>query len=234
MIANGLKRDAERVKSSLKIVGQSLVATQPTVIHIPARYLDKDLAEISDSFRSLGVFAIEVDGHYCVCNTCANVYMTPSSVRTTMVDGSQYYLLEFDKGDVIVPNINLVKIDTLAYYVFDEFIFKGNIPWFLHYEDIAKLFFPETIRKYCGVNLGTSNVVLEMVAATMARDNNDKRRYYRQTSLEKEPFFVGLKSSVYGATNVTARLLGSYFDDNLLSATVNPTEKSENVEALLR
>jgi hypothetical protein len=50
----------------------------------------------------------------------------------------------------------------------------------------------------------------------------------------KPPTFIPFRSPIYGATNTTAKLIGAYFDDSINSALVNPSEKVEGVESLLR
>ena len=79
----------------------------------------------------------------------------------------------------------------------------------------------------------------QMFAAAITRDSANRAKYYRHTlsdlpSEDRPPTFIPLRSVTYGATNTTAKLMGSYWNDGLTSALVNPSEKTERIEQLLR
>ena len=64
--------------------------------------------------------------------------------------------------------------------------------------------------------------------------------YYRsvinnRSDLKKNPpVFIPLRSVVYGATNTTNKLAGSYFNEGVISALVSPSTRIEPIEELLR
>ena len=134
--------------------------------------------------------------------------------------------------------MELVKQATLVYKIFDEFIARGRTPWYLDYNDLAKLFM--SADRHAGVNLSTSHAILEMFAAAICRDSADKTKYYRHTVSSQDeihtrpPVVIALRNITHGATNTTAKLLGSYWNEGLTSALVNPSMKVEAIEELLR
>lgn len=233
-----LRRDPDAVKRTLIVKDDKVITTKTTYVYFPVRYAEKKLAEIASVIRTIGFFVTVVDDVYSVSKICADVSLRPSSISRKVIAEDEYYELQFDPGALLITNTNLIKNDTLPYYVFDEIVAKGHIPWYLNYEDMNKLFV--SVRKYAGVNLGTQNTIHEMIAASISRLKSDKTKYYRYSVNDRKSFsagdvsFVPFRSTVYGATNTTARLLGSYFDDNMISALANPSEKVEPVEALLR
>ena len=102
-------RDANIIKQNFKKLGSSWVAIEDCKIFFPCHYEEKKLAIISDSVRSLGVVMIAVDSKYAVLSVNAMIDFTPSEVSTVDMDGEKYYQLSFDKGSIVIENINVVK-----------------------------------------------------------------------------------------------------------------------------
>lgn len=76
-----------------------------------------------------------------------------------------------------------------------------------------------------------------MLLSVIARNPDDLNQFFRQVTTGKDlerVKFIQLRSSTHGANNTTARLLGSHFSDNLTSALVNPSDREENIERILR
>lgn len=235
-----LRRDPKRVQSALSITaGGQVVTSKPCRIYIPARYAEKQLANIGSEIHILGIYAIVMEGqYYAVSLANAMKRIEPATINTISIDDNEYYEFIFEAGDTVIADVNLVVNDTLPYHINDEIIAKGRIPWFLTYEDLGSLF--DSAEKYAGVRLGANDAVLEMIASSIARSEKDPRVYYRQVVKSKEdveknpPLFIAFRNISYGATNTTAKLMGSYFEASMTSALVNPSEKVEDIEELLR
>lgn len=240
MDIKNLTRDSQRVHTALAETPKgALVAVKALKIYVPLDYEDRKMAVIANEIRTTAIFAIVVDDQfYAVSLVTAMMQLTPSSTTVIKIDGEDYYEFSFDKGSEVCPNVNLVKDDKLVYRIYDSIIAKGHIPWFLSYEDVGKLF--TTALSHGGIRLGPNNIPLEMIAASISRQSKDRTKYYRHTlkSMAEQyvnpPAFVPFRSVIYGATNTTAKLMGAYFDDGLMSALVNPSEKTEGVETILR
>lgn len=235
-----LVRDASKVHACLFENSKGeLYASKACKIITPVRYGERKLASITNEIRIVSIFAIVVeDKFYAVSKVLAMMQITPTSTNVIKVNGDEYYEFYFEKGSMVCPNLNLVKDDQLAYKVYDEIIAKGNVPWYFSYEDLGKLF--TTAKEHANIHLAANNVPLEMIAASISRNPKDRRTYYRHafknaTEMSKvQPDYIPLRSVIYGATNTTAKLMGAYFDDGLMSALVNPSDRVEGVEQLLR
>jgi hypothetical protein len=235
-----LTRDASKVHACLQATAKGqLYTSKGCKIYVPVRFADRKLAIIGNDIRVMSIFCIVVeDKYYAVSSALAMMQITPSTTNIIEVNGDEYYEFVFAKGQQITPSLDLLKNDALAYVVYDEVIAKGNIPWYFTYEDLGKIFVTST--EHANITLAANNVPLEMIAAAVARDPSDRRRYYRHRiktideQMKQPPDYVPFRSVIYGATNTTAKLMGSYFDDGLMSALVNPSEKTETVEQLLR
>lgn len=233
-----LTRDAGYVKSKLSVADNQVFAKTQTQVLFPVIFEEKKIAQIGTIVRTIGFICFVIDNKYSVMKVCADVTLEPTSLTKVVIGSMEYYQLTFDAGSRILTSLDLLKNKSILYYIFDTLIAKGNIPWYLDYEDMAKLF--TTADKHAGVNLGVQNTIHEMIAATISRQAKDRTQYVRFALLKPEDYdqvkisFEPFRSVVYGATNTTSRLLGSYFDDNTLSALVNPSQSTEKVEELLR
>ena len=233
-------RNPGKVHEALMELPDGSVTTKRDVkIYIPQRFVEKQLAAIGAETYIVGIFVMVVDDKfYAVSTVNAMMRIQPSTISTVKFDGDSYLEFYFAPGSVVIANTLLLKADALVYKIFNEIIAKGHVPWYVNYEDLAKLF--DTADTHAGVNLMGSHAILEMFAAAIARDPNDRSKYYRhaiqqQSDVETSPpKMIALNSVTYGATNTTAKLLGSYWDDGLTSALVNPSQKTEQIEELLR
>lgn len=239
MDPNKLQRDAGKVQAALKEVGDSLVAVKGVKVYIPSRYTERRLASIGAESNTVGIFAITLDDQYYAVNlTMASMRLEPTSMNTVMIEGSEYIEFYFEPGSVVVPDVELLKDDTMPYYVYNEFVSGGHIPWFLTYLDLAKLF--DSAPYHAGLNVGANSAVLEMIMATIARSPEDRTVYYRHF-IEKmgdigkrPPDYIDFSSVIFNATNTSARMIGSYFEEGVSSSLINPSERRERIEDILR
>ena len=164
--------------------------------------------------------------------------ITPTSTLRIKIDGTDYIEFVFNPGDTLTPSTQLVKTDTLVFRIYDEIISKGNVPWYLGYNDLGRIF--DTARYHAGANIGTNSEVTELIMSLISRNKKDRTKYYRTVINKLEdlettpPAFIPLRSVIFGATNTTNKLAGNYFDIGLKSALVSPAERTERIEELLR
>lgn len=229
-------RDPKRVAGTLKRIGSKTITTTGCKLYVPARYRDKNLAQIGHEIYVLGIFMLAIeDKYYAVNSVTAMVRTEPSSINTVVMEGKEYLELVYEAGDSVVANNELVHNGKLLYYIFDEVPAKGNIPAFLNYEDMINLF--DSAEKFAGVRLVSTPTIMHMLLSKVGRNPNNLNQYFRQITNGKDletVRFIPLRSNTHGATNTTARLMGSYFNDNVTGALVNQVDDLENVERILR
>lgn len=233
-------RDKDRVYAAIKATtANELVAIKSIKVYIPARYKQADMAIFETENTFVGICAMVVDDRYYAVS-CVTAFMRtePTAINDVIIDDNEYIEMTYEPGARIITNLNLVKVDNLLYRIYDEFISKGRVPWFLGYEDLGKLFADSEY--YAGPKIGSNPQILEMIAATICRSPADVKMYYRQaikakSELETDPpVVIPLRAVSYGATNATAKLMGPYFDDNVTSTLVSPGQRLERVERHLR
>ena len=240
MDVRSLIRDPSRVQACLEeLPDGSLIAKRPVKIYIPARFVERGLAEIGAESHIVGIYAMVVeDAYYAVSLVNAMMPIIPTSIVETKIQGDGYYEFAFAAGSVIFPTTDLVKTDVLVYRIYDEIISKGRVPWYLGYTELGHLF--DSALYHAGANIGQNNEVTELIVSLIARDAEDRTKYYRSTALTQEdlvkhpPTFIPLKSVTYAATNTTNKLAGSYWSVGVVSALVSPSDRVEKIESLLR
>ena len=235
-----LIHDAERVKSHLKeLPDDRLVAVKPVKIYIPTRFAERNLAQIGIETHICGIAGIVIgDTHYATLLANAMLRIEPTSTLKVMIEDEEYYEFSFDAGATVLSSTQLVKTDTLVFRIYDEIIAKGRAPWYLGYDELGKLF--DTAKSLAGANIGQNHEVTELLISMIARDPEDRTKYYRQTVKSREelrkrpPAIIPLRSVQYSATNTVNKLAGSYWNDALVSALVSPGDRVERIEKLLR
>lgn len=233
------KRSKARVDKALKLAGESLIAMEPLRIHIPVRFAERNLAVIEDVSYVLGFAAIITEDNYYASSMVPSMWRTePDRVGQVVVDDIPYIELSYEKGSSVIANVNLVMVDNMIHRVWMEMYGKAKVPWYYNYEDVIRMFFGTG--KYNGVKLGYDRAILEYAAAAVCRDPDDTLKFYRQRPnaksdfLTKPPVLIGLRNVALQATNFTARTAGSYSDDGLTVSLVNPSDRAERIETMLR
>lgn len=240
MDISSLIRDAQRVQDALEeLPDNRLVCKQQVKIYIPARYLERNLAYVGVDTYILGIYAMVVDDkYYAVSLVNAMMPLDPTETNRVKVDGDEYVEFVFMAGSTVIKDVVLVKTDSLVYKIYDEIFSNGQIPWYIGYEELGKIF--DTAKYHAGANVGSNQEVTQLIASIVARNKNDRVQYYRNhiKSLDDlktdPPFFVPLKSVTYSATNTVNKLGGSYMTEGVISSLVSPADRSERIERLLR
>lgn len=235
-----LVRKPEMVHAILKeLPDKTVIAKENCKIHFPVRFVEKSLAAIANKVTTIGYVAIIVDDkYYGVCNIPATIRLEPSFIDKVKIGDETYYELDFEKGSVVFSSTELVKVDILTYYIYNELIAGGQIPWYMDYSDLIRIF--DDSSKFAGVTIGSNLAIMDMVSANIARDPNDLTKFYRHfiTNHNQEktnpPEILALRNISYGASNTTAKLLGSYFSDGMTSALIHPSTRVEGIEEKLR
>lgn len=221
--------------------GDALIAKQKCAIIVPFRFLQAGLLEMGNRIIIATIYPIvNTKGEYAVSNYCTSMEITCKDIRTTRHNGKDHYVFVFEKGEVICPNINLVKDDNFSYLIYDEIIQKAKAPWFMSYKDIGLVM--DTSKEMSGVNLADTNAIFELIVAHLSRSKEDIGKFYRENidnldeiTLQKVPLqSISLNSVTYANVNKMTKLMGGYVEDGLTSALVEEKSAESGLELLLR
>lgn len=226
-----LKRNSELVKENFAVVNGKVLTKADCTFLVPYNYINYKLAKTGEQMYIAAVFAIVVGDNFGVMNACASVVITPSETSQVKINGEEYLVFSFTKGQSVMST-SIVKDSDLVYEMNKYFYTYGRVPWFMSYADIARVF--KMHKEYGGLNISPNNIPFEVITSRICRDPKDKFKYFRHSSLQGNPVVVPFNSVLFNATNTTAKLLGNYLSDGFTSALLSPSDSVETVETLLR
>lgn len=236
-----LKRNADAVREKIVVnAAKQLICKEACSIHLPVRFTSRKLGQIGTLTFAYACFPLILDGtgEYGVFNTNALIELNPFKTTEIEIDGTEYYQFSFQPGQVVFKTIEVVRRENVLFNIFDELIFKGKIPWYVEYEDLASL----TIlaHKYAGSKIGANPEVMELLASIVTRDATDRSKYIRHVAVDyagvdsKKTAYVPLMSVYWSVNSTVNKLAGAYFSDGVISAIVKPTDRVEKMESILR
>lgn len=234
-----LKRDPERIKSNLvELPNGSVITKVACKVHIPERFSSVNLASLGSDIYVLGFFPIIVENeYYGLIKTTAMIRIVPTITNRIKVNGVSYFEFTFEAGATIIASTRLVMDAQISYYIYNELVAKGNVPWYMDYFDTLTMF--DTLKEHAGVNLGTRSIT-EIIISTTMRDPKDIGRLYRHVIdkhsdvVTRPPTIIPFNSVIWNTSDTTSKLVGSYFADAVNSALVSPSERVEMIEEFLR
>lgn len=237
-----LKRHPDLIKS---VISKALpnpegpaIVTKPLKMLFPQRFVDRDLAFLGNNNQVTAMAALIHGDYYAVLKCCALFNTEPISISRVNYQGREFVEFSYEPGCRLFTTRQLVKMDVLVYRIFDEFINKGNVPWYMNYEDMAGIF--DTALKHAGTSLAEAVEVTEMIVSLQARAKGDLVTYFRTQIKTREdlqkihPAFIGIINAAYSPTNTLGRTTGSFFDMGVEASTVYPTNRIEKMEAIVR
>lgn len=232
------KRNPAAIKNAIKVAGNITTATQPLRIMFAARYINRKLALLDHNIQVVSIYAlINEKNEYAVINAPIFQTLTPSNILDVSVDDKLYKMLYFNQGGVIIPNNRLIVRDSFLYDLFDELFVKGNVPWYLGYEDLSNIFLLS--KQYANSKIGNDPLAFEILSSIVTRSSNDKKVYFRHMLTENNvnklhPVYIGLNNPYYSFDNTGAKLIGSRFGDGINVAIVEPEKKTSATSDILR
>jgi len=230
-----LVRNASKIHAAMTRRGKQLVAIKPLKIYVPEAYFGKFLGPSGETLKFVGIFGLTVeDKYFGVSMADAMIETDPSHRNIVEIEEVKYMEFSYEPGDIIMTNVNIAQSGTFVYRIYYEMVANGKVPWYVQYRDHLTMF--NTAKVHGGASLGVDNSILELLSAAMAKDPNDKTKYFRQSKPKAgdEPVMIALKSVAHGATNTTAKISGSNFQQGVTSALVSKSTTNESIEDLLR
>jgi len=233
-------RNAGKVLSQLSdLPGKPVIAKTGLTIQFPVRFRDIELAQVGASSFVYGLFVIILDdGDYALQNVNALIELGPAAIEIVDIDEEPYYNFHYEPGQVVYQTKELVCRSSLIFKAIDEFIFKGKIPWYVDYEDVGKLF--NTAKKHARSSADILPSVMEFMASYIGRSKGNRIKYIREVAKDYKGFekkyleWVPMRSVFWSAPGTVNKLAGAYFSDGVVSALVNPSERTEKIERILR
>lgn len=228
-----LKRNSVAIDKKITVKNKLTIANKKLSILIPEKYVQSGLAFITDTIKTVSVYAIlDTEDNYSVINIPISTVLTPSSIENIDINGDTYIMAIYEEGDSLFTTNDLVEDDGLLYSMFNYFIMGGNIPFYMEYEDLGDLMVKS--KEYTGRDIGSNPITLEILSSILARDPDQQDLYYRLSKMTKSPVYKGLNNQFHVFDNTTSKLVGSYFSDGVVTSLVDKSLESTNIEEIIK
>lgn len=239
MIVSNMTRNAEEIHKRLTPVNDDLVALDNIKIIFPENYVGTPLCHMGDVIKIVAIYGLVVDDkYYAVSKACALMVTEPSAINIINIDGKKYVEFSYLPGDKVIKNQNLVRTSTLVYRIYSHFVVSGNYPWYFDEADVA--FLLDTAESHGNAKLRANTSLLELLAAVVSRQKENKTLFFRhnprlaEPGNTEKPYWIQLRSVSLGTTNTASKVLGNYFGEGLTSALTTRSTAHESIESLLR
>ena len=202
-------------------------------IFIPKRYEEKQFTQITSEISTLAIFRMVANEKDEIkLFLPAFIKIKPSGIDSTTIGEDRYTVATLVKNDVFMATNEVIQTEKIAYLIWNEFIYWGNMPEWMTYLDVVNMF--KTLQKVTGLKFGVPPVVFEILVSHLARTKKSLDEEYRLTDMHEYPKFIPLHSVAHAATSVSALLIGSYFDDAVNVSLIQDEGKASELENILR
>lgn len=213
--------------------GEVIFVGDELKIYIPKRYEEKQFTQITSEISTIGIFRMVANGKDEIKFLLpAFIKIRPSGIDTETIGEERYAVATLVKNDVFMVTNEVLQTEKIAYLIWNEFIYWGNTPTWMTYLDVMNMF--KTLQKVTGLKFGVPPVVFEILISHLARTKRSLDEEYRLTDMHEYPAFIPLHAVAHAATSVSARMIGSYFDDSVNVSLIQDDGKPSELEDILR
>jgi hypothetical protein len=235
-ISHLVRDDAKIHKAYTVLDDGSVIANRPMEIHIPKRFVENGMAVVGETVWTSAVLGLVIPGEcYAPLLAMMDITLVPLSIREAAINGVQYLILEFGKGDTLIENLDVLQDPNKPHQYYLEFNLYAKIPWYMNKDDLTSLY--DYAQYECGGKVGSSPQVMRVLIGLQFRDPDNLDIAYRHSKAMLEgrpPAIVGLNNSAMLIDGTFSKLLGGYLQDNTLAAIVNPDTKVTDLEEIIK
>lgn len=236
-----LTRDGKVLLDALVVnKDDSVTVTEDCLVYVPKRFLEGSLGSMSSSSSTINVSCVlgvvfPNRKTYSPITSVMRVNTTPFSIDEQAINGVEYYVLEYNKGDTIFDSLYCIQDTQLSYAYYMELNYYAKLPWYLDQDDLSSIF--DNAKSEAGNQVGSDPHIVRVINGVMFRDpDNLDRPYGSSTAIDKgiPPTIVGLNNSAMLADGTFSKLMGGYLQDNIVANIVNPDTRVTDLEQLIK
>ena len=237
MDVSNLKHDRDLIEKLYTVQEDgSVIANRDFEVHLPKRFVDNGMATISEKVTTAVAMGLVIPGvAYAPLIALVDLVFIPLSVREAVIEGTQYLILEFTKGDTFIENLGYVQDPNKPYAYYMEFCFYAKLTWFMKDVNLSAMF--DYAKLECSAQVGSSPQVTRVFTSLQFRDPENPEKPYRYSKAMLEgipPMIVGLNNSAMLIDGTFPKLMGGYLQDNTIAAIINPDTKVTDLEKVIK
>ena len=219
------------ISKNIYIKKNVMYTNKPCSIMFPHKFVEKNLSEIDDTSKIIGIVAVVYGNTYGTILIPNTIEVTPTTIENINIDGENYYKLNIDKDFPLIDNTEIVKNSKHTFGLFDTFVLQGKIPWYIDYNNLLTLLM--NLDKYAGSNIGKDVVVLALIISLISRKDKEVTVPYRIENKGKIRW-VGFNDIYYSYSDTLSKIVGSYMKKGMISSIVNPEKVGNKLGDILR
>ena len=232
--------DKPYVLSKLKTLPKGgIVCLSEARVHIPSRFFQHDMATMVENYvETIAAFALIVDNRYLTLQACSKVKLEPTYIQQIKHNDIEYYELVFAAGSPIYSSNEVFKDDVVTYQLFDEFIYKANVPWYIDDVYLATIF--QTADSLAGAPVGALQETMELLVSRGTRNPEKLTQQYRYLFIDPKearkvkPTNIAIKDVMLSVDGSINKIAGSYPQDGIASILINPSKEVNRIEQVVR
>lgn len=232
-----LKKDIGLIRSALKVMpDRSVVATKRLKVCFPKGFEKGNLAEITDTVRTIMMLGVIVDKSYCFLGGIGRITLHPGDIYEETIKNDRYFILEFEPGETVIESLTIPQDSNIGYSYYVEFTKYARIPWYCTEEDILAVY--DESEFYTGKSMGSSNQAVRVLYSLVNRSRSNLDIPFRYSpelnDITQRPRVIGINNPGQLLNSTFSRLASGYMNDNINAGLLNPDTKVTQLEEVIR
>ncbi|UYE93577.1 virion structural protein [Shewanella phage FishSpeaker] len=235
-----LPRKPEMLEKTLQVQEDgSVIALRKLEVHLLQRWEESWFTTVGETVSSYLVAGIVTEDYFFSLTALLQVEFLPRDMEVKTIDTGakreNYNVLLFEKGDVVIENINVMRDNNAAYKYFTEFKKFARVPWYVDNNTLSGLF--DNAAEECGGRVGIKPQAIRVYDAFQYRDPDNYNTPYRYSKAMLEgrpPVIVGLNNVSMLVESTMAKSMGGYLNQSTIAAIVNPSDRVTITEKVIK
>lgn len=217
----------------------SVVALCDLEVHLLQQWENSWVTTVGETVSSYLVAGVVTPSYYFSLTALMEVVFLPRDMEVKTIDTGvkkeNYNVMLFNKGDVVIENIHVMRDNNAAYKYFTEFKKYARVPWYIDNNVLSGLF--DNAAEESGARVGVAPQAIRVYDAYQYRDPDDHNRPYRYSKAMLEgrpPVIVGLNNISMIVEGTLAKTMGGYLNQSTIAAIVNPSDRVTITEKVIK
>lgn len=225
----------DKVIDNLYIKNGKMYTKNKIRIIVPRRYEKGGYLSIGRTTETIALALVLDENNKAALMLKPNLFESiPSTISYEKVNDKDYVIMSFDKGDIVMNSTRLIINPDIIGWLFVEWITAtGNIPYYLGYEDVFRVFVEPT--EY-GDKIGRRPVDVGVLISSIAYHgpNNEAVRFLSMSEQAKTKIkWYGLSNIQITINTPTSLLSGGYINAGITKMLINDNLPGAELEMLL-
>ena len=217
------------------------VATADFKVIVPARYEQVGLLKFGNEIEVLGLFAMRYEKNsYSLVSFPLMFKLAQTLIEKVTFNEKEYYELSIFKGDKFLQATHVVETG-LVKTTMDEFIIRGNIPFYVSYGGLRK--YLDRFTAMCGSPIANDKLIIDILVYLVSRNPKDPTKFYKDLPMKEingeysagyNPMYIGLANVSLSLPNAFPQLTGNYFSEGLIAASLRDVNEVTELEEIIK